>query len=201
MAGGMELHFFRALNFQISEPEIWQKSPFQRNLRGFLVNFGLWKIFFRTLENGHSIRHQSIPPLSASRFMGHCTIIAQYVAKWGIAQMCLCQTKYQGGGISPFWGSPKNLFLGWPRTTLGCSPPLDARELLTRRIPQPINSWGFPELRVAIRVGSAKEPSTKGVLSSGISRLRNSSGQGFPGIQGWWASKGGSWPARFSGYF
>ena len=29
---------------------------------------------------------------------------------------------------------------GWPRTTLGCSPPLDAREPLTRGIPQSRNS-------------------------------------------------------------
>ena len=32
-------------------------------------------------------------------------LIARYVAKWGIAQMCLCETKYQGEGIAPFWGS------------------------------------------------------------------------------------------------
>ena len=38
-------------------------------------------------------------------FVGYRTIIARYVAKWGIAQMCLCQTKYQGGGIALFWGS------------------------------------------------------------------------------------------------
>ena len=30
-------------------------------------------------------------------FMGYRTIIARYVAKWGIAQMCLCETKYQEG--------------------------------------------------------------------------------------------------------
>ena len=47
--------------------------------------------------------------------------------------------------------------LGWPRTTLGCSPPLDARELLTRGIPEPMNFWGIPELRLTIPVGSAKE--------------------------------------------
>ena len=38
-------------------------------------------------------------------FVGYRTIIARYVAKWGIAQMCLCETKYQGGGIAPFRGS------------------------------------------------------------------------------------------------
>ena len=37
--------------------------------------------------------------------MGYRTIIARYVAKRGIAQMCLCKTKYQGGGIAPFWGT------------------------------------------------------------------------------------------------
>ena len=30
-------------------------------------------------------------------FVGYRTIIAQYVAEWGIAQMCLCETKCQGG--------------------------------------------------------------------------------------------------------
>ena len=32
-------------------------------------------------------------------------IIARCVAKWGSAQTCLCETRYQGGGIAPFWGS------------------------------------------------------------------------------------------------
>ena len=41
MAGGMELHFFRALNFQISEPEFWQKSLFLRDFRDVPANFGL----------------------------------------------------------------------------------------------------------------------------------------------------------------
>ena len=40
-------------------------------------------------------------------FMGariFLTIIARCVAKWGIAQMFLCETKCQGGGIAPCWG-------------------------------------------------------------------------------------------------
>ena len=37
-------------------------------------------------------------------FVGYRTTIARYVAKCGIAQMCLCETKCQGG-IAPFWGS------------------------------------------------------------------------------------------------
>ena len=31
-------------------------------------------------------------------FMAYRTAIARYVAKWGIAQMCLCETKNQRGG-------------------------------------------------------------------------------------------------------
>ena len=37
--------------------------------------------------------------------MRYRTIIARYVAKWGIAQLCLCKTKYPGGGIAPFGGA------------------------------------------------------------------------------------------------
>ena len=95
-----------------------------------------------------------------------------------------------------------------------CSPPLDAREPLTRGIPQPISSWAekslnreIPELRLTIPLGSAQ-----GALNRGIPRLRSLSAEGFlrsgvSGIQGWWASKGGSWPAKFircvqlAGYF
>ena len=65
---GYGIVFFRARNFQNSEPEIWQKSLFLRNFRDFPGNFGLW-IFFRALENGHSMRHQSKPPLSAGRLL------------------------------------------------------------------------------------------------------------------------------------
>ena len=36
--------------------------------------------------------------------MGYRTIIARYVAKWGIAQMCLCETKYQRGVSHHFGG-------------------------------------------------------------------------------------------------
>ena len=37
---------------------------------GFCCKFRPLENIFRTLENGHSIRHQSIPPLSAGRFLG-----------------------------------------------------------------------------------------------------------------------------------
>ena len=38
---GYGIAFFRALKFQISEPEIWQLSLFLRNFRDFPANFGL----------------------------------------------------------------------------------------------------------------------------------------------------------------
>ena len=37
-------------------------------------------------------------------FMGYRTVLARYVAKWVIAQMCLCETKYQGGVSHHFGG-------------------------------------------------------------------------------------------------
>ena len=90
-------------------------------------------------------------------------------------------------------GSPRFVFrfLAWPRTTLGCSPPLDARQPLTQGIPQSISSWELPELRVTIPVGSAQ-----GALDRGIPQLGNFSTEEFLGagvsghsrvvrIQGW----------------
>ena len=37
--------------------------------------------------------------------MWYRTIIARYVAKGGIAQMCLCKTKYEGGGYRTLLGA------------------------------------------------------------------------------------------------
>ena len=44
-------------------------------------------------------------------FMGYRTIVARYAAKWGITvtQMCLCQTKYQGGVSHHFGGVQPSL--------------------------------------------------------------------------------------------
>ena len=42
-------------------------------------------------------------------FMGYGTLIVRYIAKLGIAQMCLCETKCQWGGIPPFWGMMTSL--------------------------------------------------------------------------------------------
>ena len=53
--------------FQISEPEIWGKIALSADFQGFSWKFRPLKNIFRTLENGHSIRHQFIPPLSAGR--------------------------------------------------------------------------------------------------------------------------------------
>ena len=64
---GYGIAFFRALKFQISEPEILTKIALSAEFQGFSWKFRPLKNIFRTLENGHSIRHQSIPPLSAGR--------------------------------------------------------------------------------------------------------------------------------------
>ena len=37
-------------------------------------------------------------------FMGYRTIIARYVAKWGIARMCPCKIRYQWGVSHHFGG-------------------------------------------------------------------------------------------------
>ena len=37
-------------------------------------------------------------------FVGYRTIIARYVAKWGIAEMRLCETSFQGGVSHHFGG-------------------------------------------------------------------------------------------------
>ena len=41
--------------------------------------------------------------------MGYRTIIARYVAKWGIARMCLCKVKYQGEVSHHFVGALTSL--------------------------------------------------------------------------------------------
>ena len=57
-------------------------------------------------------------------FMGYRTIIARYVAKWGIAQMCLCQTKYQEEVSHHFGGVLTSLKIGRGRGTVGkCAGP------------------------------------------------------------------------------
>ena len=43
-------------------------------------------------------------------FLGYRTSIARYVAKWGIALICLCKRRHQGGVSHPVGG-----LLGWPR--------------------------------------------------------------------------------------
>ena len=42
-------------------------------------------------------------------FYGYRTVIARYVARWGIAQMCLCQIKYQGRVSHHFGGALTSL--------------------------------------------------------------------------------------------
>ena len=67
----------------------------------------------------------------------------------------------------------------------------DARELLTRGIPQPISSWGLPEVRLTIPVGSAQGALDRGTPQLGIFLTEEFPSWGVPGyprvvrIQGW----------------
>ena len=79
-------------------------------------------------------------------FVGYRTIIARYVAKRGIAQMCLCETKYQGG-IAPLWGSANlpgkvSRSMGYRSDSVAVSrdmvPLLKARKTVLKR-PRPTN--------------------------------------------------------------
>ena len=42
-------------------------------------------------------------------FMGYRMSIARYVARWGIALMCLCEATYQGGVSHHFGGALTSL--------------------------------------------------------------------------------------------
>ena len=64
---GYGIAFFRPLKFQISGPEIWRKIALSAEIQGSCCKIRTLKNIFRALENGKSICHQSIPPLSAGR--------------------------------------------------------------------------------------------------------------------------------------
>ena len=69
-----------------------------------------WTIFLSAphapppLESGNFFSVVS-PSLNFCRGVGVAQIIARYVAQWGIAQMCLRDTKYEEGGGCTTWGA------------------------------------------------------------------------------------------------
>ena len=67
MARGMELHFFGLWFFKFRSLKFNRNRSFSAKFQGFSWKFWPLKNIFRTLENRHSIRQQSIPPLSAGR--------------------------------------------------------------------------------------------------------------------------------------
>ena len=79
----------------------------------------------------------------------------------------------------------------WILTTLGCRGAPDPRNFSVEKFPGSSNPSVEGSLGWAYRDGQSHLRE-----SSGTYRLRNCSGQEFPGIQGWWASKGGSWPGQ-----
>ena len=95
------------LDFSIRETKMVHFGPFWPEE----VHFGPFRSANRTPAIPDQQRHLSsilVAIVSQNSFVlvfvGYRTIIARYVAKWGIAQMCLCETKYQEGGIAPFLG-------------------------------------------------------------------------------------------------
>ena len=67
MAGGMELQVFRAPNFEFGAWNLAKIALRFCGITGLSCKFQPLKTTFRTLANGHSIRHQSRPPLNAGR--------------------------------------------------------------------------------------------------------------------------------------
>ena len=64
---GYGIAFIRALNFLISEPANFAKIALSAEIPRFSWKYRPLKSIFRSLENSHSTRHQSIPPLGAGR--------------------------------------------------------------------------------------------------------------------------------------
>ena len=79
--------------------------------------------FFLVLFDVHSVQfpaeHTRLPfhiKVSSGDTYGIAPFVAQCVAQWGIAKMCLCETKYQGGVLHHFAGvltSLKRYFAIW----------------------------------------------------------------------------------------
>ena len=66
MAGGMEL-LFSGSEFSNFEARNLAKIVLSAEIPGFSWKVRPLKNIFRTLENSHAIRHQSMPPRSAGR--------------------------------------------------------------------------------------------------------------------------------------
>ena len=155
------------------------------------------KLFLTCLFGPHPDMPVWVPRLRAS-FLGKGSKAQPTQIFWGLS--CVARGAWTG----QLWPqtnfrfcSPGLEWSGRPRTTLGFSPPLDPREPLTRGIPQLRNSQAEESLGQGLLGLSLQGWGLSHLRdSSGTYRLRNSSGQEFPGIQGWWASKGGSWPAQ-----
>ena len=68
------------------------------------VSRGVWGSPLEAQQRYFSYRAMLVAIVSRNAFvlvfMGYRTIIERYVAKWGIAQIRLCETKYQGGVLT-----------------------------------------------------------------------------------------------------
>ena len=88
----------------------------EEGLNTFWTHFGSFFLFFRVFQTlfciklsfffffGGSFVLQTCHPNFA-----YCTIIVRHVAEWGIVQMCPCETKCQGGGVTHHFGGNADL--------------------------------------------------------------------------------------------
>ena len=114
-----------------------------RNLEG--GNFE----FFRALEaQQRYFSYRAILVAMAAQnsfmlvFLGYRTIIARYIAKWGIAQMCLCEAKCQGGVSHHFRAVLTSLksIARYAVLRIKFSPPPPTPEFLTKDFPSATRS-------------------------------------------------------------
>ena len=113
-------------------------GPFSLLFRGFFVAPVLGKFYAYSPWNS----------LFVLVFLGYRTSIARYVAKWGIALICLCKTRHQEGVSHPVGG-----LLGWLRKYRAIGGIALSRDMgplrlqrtpLQALVPIPHENWGVP---------------------------------------------------------
>ena len=104
----LQLHFFEPNSFShraCGRDQFLHLRPWTIfNFSTFFPIFGFW-FPFCTKPPDLIISQNSFVLV----FMGYRTILVQYAAKMGIAQMCLCETKCQRVVSHHFWGVPTSL--------------------------------------------------------------------------------------------
>ena len=85
--------FFRALKFLIFRSPNFGENRSFCGISGIFMEISALEIIFRALENGHSIRHQSIPPLSANRGTSKIQDLAYFWLSFLSSVYQVCETQ------------------------------------------------------------------------------------------------------------